>query len=160
MRIALIAAVAALAASCGPKPETTAPPSVAEPFDLHIEIGRYGAMLNSVQSLTENMPNSGAGAEPTDAHELARSLRETVWEYNLTRSRLCGRGIHADLTCGAPYNPVWLADAPDAAPTMPEIQARADAVGAEVSPLWNAVCEQARAGVADESEKMAVCPME
>lgn len=160
---AFVFALAALAACNQPdavKREAPTAPAVIEPFDLHIEIGRYSAMLNQVSEHTAEAPAANPQPDVSDPRELARNLRETVWEYNLIRSRLCARGVQAALSCGAAYNPLWLADPAEATAPLPELQARADALGEEVMRLWNAVCREAEARVADEQEKMYVCAME
>ena len=36
-------------------------------------------------------------ADPTDPKELARALRETVWQYNVERSELCGENLYTDV---------------------------------------------------------------
>ncbi len=145
-------------AACGQTSQEseTQPP---EPFDLNIEIGRYGAMLHQIDEHTRERPGS---AEPsvTDTRELARRLRETVWRYNLERSRLCAKGLFAELSCGPAYDPVWISEPPTAAPSMEDLETRANALGDEVMRLWDAVCEDAASRVEDEQERRYVCPME
>jgi hypothetical protein len=157
---ALIFAVAL--AACGQTgekgPAAPATPGAPDPFELSIEIGRAGAMLSTVESLTEERPGA-AEAESTAPTELARSLRETVWEYNVQRSELCAKGLFTEVACGPAYEPVWISEPADAAPTLEEIQTRARAVHEEVQRLWGAVCDDARSRV-PEDEQMAVCPME
>lgn len=148
-------------AACGQAADTSKGGEGAEaqdPFDLNIEIGRYGAMLNQVE---EHTAERGA-AEPavTDPNELARRLRETVWEYNLHRSRLCAKSLYTELTCGPAYAPVWLSEPDTAAPSLEDLQTRSTAVGDEVMRLWDTVCEDARAQVTNEQERMYVCAME
>lgn len=160
--LALIALVASLSA-CGPAPDgvkTDAPPAQAiEPFDLHIEVGRYGAMLSTVSNLTSEIESTTPDVEVTEPQEMARQLREHVWEYNLLRSKLCARGLYTQVSCGPSYNPVWLADPAEAEVSLQEIQSRNEALGEEVMRLWGTVCDDARSRVPDD-EKMAVCPME
>ena len=112
------------------------------------------------------------GAEPTltaflereaseeVAQDLARRLRETVWEYNLQRSRLCAKGLFTEVSCGPAYEPVWIAEPDSVTPTMEEVQSRSDAVGREVMRLWNAVCTDARSRESDDQERMLVCAIE
>lgn len=159
----LRAVIFALAlAACGQAGEKGAEaPAEAEPlnaFDLHIEIGRYGVMVNQVSSLTGERDSAAPEADVTAPTEMSRQLRETVWEYNLTRSRLCAKGLFAELACGEVYEPVWIADT--AAPTLPELKVRADAVGGEVMRFWNAVCEDARARESNEQDRIYVCAIE
>ncbi|MFT3729638.1 MAG: hypothetical protein QM759_17585 [Terricaulis sp.] len=151
-----VMAVAALAA-CKPNGATTQQAN--NPQDLQIEIHRYGAMLGQTAQLTENKPGTSM-AEPADPKELARTLRETVWRYNVQRSDLCGKNLYVEVSCGPAFEPVWMAEPADAAPSFDELKQRSEAVGAEVQKLWNAICEDARRGVTDAQEKMAVCPME
>ena len=162
MRHALFSCFAiAVLAACGPTPAEKAPPvpQATEPFDLNIEVGRYGAMLHTVSELTAERAYSAPLDDVIDARSMARELREHAWEYNLLRSRLCARNIQPEASCGPAFNPVWLADPADAEVSLEEIRARNQAFGAEINPLWGAVCDEARALVA-EDEKMSVCPME
>lgn len=151
-----------LLAACGQSTATKAPepPHELNPQDVQIEIGRYGVMLDHVTSLTSETPAATAEADPTAAVQLARRLRETAWRYNLERSQLCEKGLYTAVSCGPVFNPVWLADAPDAQPTLQELKQRADALGAEVQPFWTAVCEDARTHETDEQAKMYVCAIE
>lgn len=156
MRVLMcVLAVAALAA-CKPNATTT---QANNPQDLQIEVHRYGAMLAETASLTENKPGTSM-AEPADPKELARVLRETVWRYNVQRSDLCGKNLYTEVSCGQAFEPVWMAEPADVAPSMDELKTRSEAVGTEVQKFWNAICEDARRGVTDPQEKMAVCPME
>jgi hypothetical protein len=140
----------------GEAPSTSGAPNG---FDLSIDVGRAGAMLNSVESLTNERPGSTEpdSSAPTD---LARRLRETVWEYNIERSQLCSKGLFTDVACGPAFEPVWISEPADAAPSLEDIQIRTAAVHQEVQRLWAAVCDDARSRVTDEAEKMSVCPME
>ncbi len=159
LRALLLALCVAACGQMGEKAETPAAPDQIDPFNLHIEIGRYGAMLSQVEDHTRERPGVGEPDVQSPA-ELARGLRETVWEYNLVRSRLCARGLFRDVACGPVYDPVWISEPATAEPALEDIQARADALGQEVMGLWNAVCADARTRVTDEQEKMYVCPME
>src|SRR5262249_22930813 len=93
-----------------------APAEPATPEDLQIQIGRYGVMLDQVRSLTSERPGANELA-PTDPRAMARALREAVWQYNQERSSLCGRGLFTDVACGPAYEPVWISEAADAAPS-------------------------------------------
>ncbi|MGE0740543.1 MAG: hypothetical protein AB7O98_04310 [Hyphomonadaceae bacterium] len=162
MKIRALALALALAA-CGPAPESGAPaaPVGQEPdaFSLNIEIGRYGVMLGHVGDLSAQRPGAAEG-DVESPRELARRLRETVWEYNLTRSQLCGKNLFAEITCGPAYEPVWIAEPSTTEPTLAEIQSRSEDVGAEVMRLWNAVCDDARTRVADALDRSLVCAIE
>jgi hypothetical protein len=158
----LIAATLALAA-CG-QPAEKAPPATpaseaVNAFDLHIEIGRYGVMLGHVSSLTAERPGAGE-ADSAAPRELARALRETVWEYNIARSKLCAKGLFSEVACGPAYEPVWISEPASAEPTLQDLQTRADGLGQEVQAFWNAVCDDARDRVEDQQEKMYVCAIE
>lgn len=163
MKRALVLAILMSAvAACNRPPSAPAPtpaPQASQPFDLHIEIGRYGAMLGQVANLTGELP-SPAETDPAAPQSLARELRETVWEYNLTRSRLCARGLYPESSCGLAYEPTWIADPATAEPSLEELKARADAVGAEVTPFWNTVCDDIRARTADAQARAYVCAIE
>jgi hypothetical protein len=158
------AVVLALAlAACGQSGQQPPAPAPAvqgvDPSALQIDIGRYGVMLGHVRTLTQER----AGAAEIDnqaPRELARALRETVWEYNGDRSRLCAKGIFADVACGPAYEPVWISEPSDAEPSLDELQARANTLGEQVMGFWDAVCADARARVEDEQERMYVCAIE
>jgi hypothetical protein len=157
MRLRAILLALALAA-CGETAEKApAAPAAPDPFELNIEIGRYGVMLGHVRDLTRERPGS-AVAEVTDPGDLARRLRETVWEYNIERSQLCARGLFTEVSCGPPYDPVWISET--AAPTLEELQSRSAALGEEVMRFWDTVCDDARSRVEDEQERMYVCAIE
>ena len=160
MQLRTIVLALALAA-CGQTGEKAKAPDAQapNPLDLSIEIGRYGVMLSQVHSLTADRPGA-AEAEVTDPADLARRLRETVWEYNLERSSLCARGLFTDVACGPAYQPVWIGEAADSAPDIAELQTRSTAVGEEVQRFWNAVCADAREREADEQARQYVCAIE
>jgi hypothetical protein len=162
-RVIVLALALALAA-CGQTAEKGAgAPAQAEAMnasELHIHIGRAGAMLSTVEQLTSDRPGAGPEADVTAPTELARALRENVWEYNLQRSALCAKGLFTDVSCGPAYEPVWISEPANAEPTLEEINSRANAVHVEVQRLWAEVCDDARSRVEDEQEKMYVCPME
>lgn len=158
---AVVMAVALAACGQGVEKAPEAPPAEegADASTLHIEIGRYGVMLNQVNELTEARPGA---AEIDNQHprELARALRETVWEYNIERSRLCAKGLFAEIACSPAYEPVWISEPASAEPSLQDLQTRSRALGEEVMRLWDAVCEDAASGVEDSQEKMAVCAIE
>lgn len=158
----LRALVLALAvAACGQTADTAKAPEAAapDPFELNIEIGRYSVMLSQVHALSADRPGAVQG-EVTDPRDLARRLRETVWEYNLERSSLCGRGLFTDVTCGPAYQPVWIGENADSAPGLDELAVRSGGVGQEVQRFWNAICEDARSRETDEEARRYVCAME
>ncbi len=150
-------------AACGQGAEKAPPPSSAgeavNAFDLHISIGRFGVMLGHVREHSTGRPGAPEG-EVSDPRELARALRETVWKLNLERSSLCARGLFAEISCAPAFEPVWISEPASAAPSLQDLSTRADALGEEVMPLWNAVCEDAASRVADAQEKMYVCGIE
>ncbi|HYD87253.1 MAG TPA: hypothetical protein VEA80_07250 [Vitreimonas sp.] len=130
-----------------------------DPFNLNIEVGRYGVMLDQVENLSSEAPNA-AEPEVTDPRDLARRLRETVWQYNLERSSLCARGLYTAVSCGPSYQPVWIGEPADASPSLEELQTRSNALGEEVMRFWDAVCEEARAAEADAEARQYVCAIE
>lgn len=163
MKLRAILLALALAA-CGQTTEKGAPAASGasdelNPANLHIEIGRAGAMLSTVEDLTRERPGNSE-ADVTAPAELARALRENVWEYNLQRSELCAKGLFTEASCGPPYEPVWISEPATTQPSLEEINTRARAVHVEVQRLWAAVCDDARSRIENEQEKMYVCPME
>jgi hypothetical protein len=149
-------------AACGQGAQAPAPaqaPEAEDPLNIQIEVGRYGVMLGHVADLTADRPGVGE-ADPAQSREIARALRETVWRYNLERSRLCARGLFSDVACGPAYEPVWIAEPANAEPALTELQARSDALGGEVMRFWDAVCEDARTREPDEDARRMVCAIE
>lgn len=156
----LLFALFALAA-CGQQTgEKAGAPAIRaiQPLDLHIEIGRYGVMLRQVENLTAELP-SAADPDAEAPQSLARDLRETVWAYNLARSRLCARGLYPEVSCGPAFEPTWISDLASAAPPLEELQARENAVGEQVMPFWDAVCADIRQRTT-EDERAYVCAIE
>ncbi len=150
-------------AACGQNADkgAEAPDALEGPnaFNLQIDIGRQGVMLDQVRDLTVERPGA-AELDPTAPRELARALRETVWQYNLERSRLCAKGLFTEVACGPAYEPVWISEPATAEPTLADIELRATSVGEEVARLSGAVCEDARSRVTDEEERRLVCAIE
>lgn len=147
-------------AACGQAPQAPAAPAQPEAPDPHlmnIEIGRYGVMLDQVGTLSSNRPD-GAEIEPTEPAVLARRLREVVWVYNFERSRLCGRALFTTLTCGPAFDPVWINEPNDAAPSLEVLAERQAAVDALVIPFWDAVCADAKTRQVEAEG--GVCPIE
>jgi hypothetical protein len=158
MRFQALVLVLALAA-CGQQEAPTETPEIAREASLQVEVRRYDLMIDQVQSLTADRPGVGV-PEANNPVELARQLRETVWQYNIERSRLCSRGLFTEVSCGPAYQPVWIAEPANSTPSLDELQTRAGAVGAETQRLWDAVCEDARERVTVEAEHDLVCLME
>ena len=153
--------LAACLVACGQVGDKAKAPDASDPptgENLNIEIGRYGVMLSHVSEHTRERP--GADPDVTEPRDLARRLRETVWEYNLERSRLCAKGLYAEVTCGPAYEPVWISEPEATAPSLEDLQVRSVAVGTEVMRLWNTVCEDTASRVEDEQERMFVCAIE
>ncbi len=158
----LRAFVLALAlAACGQPAEQakTQQSEAPDPFTMSIEVGRYGVMLSQIQSLTRETPDA-VEQDVTAPADLARRLRETVWEYNLARSGLCARGLYTQVSCGPTFQPVWIGEPVDSAPSLEELQTRSTAVGEEVMGFWNTVCEAARTAETDEEARAYVCAIE
>ncbi len=132
-------------AACGPAPAPEpAAPAGPDPAAMDAAIGRYTQMLDQVDALTADRPGVTELAS-SDARVLARRLRETVWSYNIQRSQLCGRGLFRDIACGPAFEPVWINEPMDAAPSLDILAERQAAVDALVNPFWSAVCADARA---------------
>lgn len=157
IRACFAAAALAVIAGCA----TAAPPASSdpiEPFVLQIDIGRLGVMLGHVEELTREM--AGQDADPESRRELARKLRETVWEYNLARSQLCARGLYTDISCGPAFAPQWLSDRPDVEPPLALLQDRQGVVGARVMQLWDRVCGDARQRAGKPDDVVEICGIE
>lgn len=147
-------------AACGQQEAAPADtPEIALEAVLSTQIRRQDVMLGQIETLTADRPGTGA-ADSSEPADMARALREQVWSYNLLRSRLCGRALFAEVSCGPAYQPVWVAEPADTAPTLEELQTRANALGAETQRLWDAVCADARTRETDAAARALVCPME
>jgi len=158
----LRAAILALAlAACGQTGEQakSADAEPLDPFAMSVEVGRYGVMLSQIQNINSETPDA-TEQDVTAPADLARRLRETVWRYNLTRSELCARGLHTQVSCGPTFQPVWMGEPTDSAPSLEELQTRNAAVGDEVMRFWNAVCEAARTAETNEEARAYVCAIE
>ena len=151
-----LTALAALTA-CANSPAPAAP---LDASNLYISISRWGVMLSEVAGLVaDHEGHATTTGEPGEPRALARSLRETVWTYNLQRSELCAKNDLPELSCGPAYAPAWLTDEPNTAPSLAELDRRSEAVGNVVMPFWDGVCARERAKVPAD-EQLAVCPME
>lgn len=159
MKQACAIVLALVLAACGQAGQTKQEPEVSEPANLQIEVGRYGVMLGQVGDLTVARPGIGE-PDPAQTREIARALRETTWQYNLERSRLCAKGLFTEVSCGPAYEPVWISEPVATEPTLAELQTRSTALGAEVMRFWNAVCDDARTREPDEQARMLVCAIE
>ena len=127
--------------------------------DLHSQIARFGAMLGETAALTANKPGTGL-ALASDPKELARALRETVWQFNVQRSQLCARNLYTDVSCGPALEPVWMAEPADAGPSLTELQQRSADVGQEIQKFWGAICDDARRRVTTPSQRQSICPLQ
>lgn len=139
----------------------TPPREDEDPFNLHIAIGRWNAMVSQVAHL-HRMPQQDyiPDSDLLAPRVLARRLREAVWFYNLQRLQLCAREHLVPETCGPPWQPGWLNDPPEEAPSFRTLARRSADVGERVMPFWHAVCEAARAEEPDEEARREICPME
>lgn len=153
--------LAFLLAACGQQgaEKAKAPEAVEQPnpFELQIEIGRYGVMLSQTEELMAERPDL-TDLNREAPRELARSLRHVVWQYNLDRSRLCARGLVTEASCGPTYAPVWISEPDTVEPSLQELQTRSAAVGAEVMRFWDAVCADARAR--QRHDEAQICAIE
>ena len=169
MRRAYLAFVL-LAAACGSAPAPSPPlaqgavtqsTDQADAFALSIDIGRWGAMMSEVRGLTGVSDPSPADFVETDDHEspaaLTAALRARVADFNRDRVQLCAAHKFGALTCASAYAPAWLRESAGVTPSLAEISRRSSALGDQVMPLWDAVCEDAATGGQSRAE---ICPME
>jgi hypothetical protein len=140
---------------------TTAPLD-ADPLNLDIEIGRYGALLGQVAEYT-GVAAPAAVAESSQEGPAARMqrLRGAVAGYNAVRRALCASRVGATsyLTvragaCGADWRPPW----PEGAVTDLVVARRSRAAGERIIGLWSDVCAEARR--LEQDPQAMVCPME
>lgn len=157
--------LAAFAAACAtPAAES---PLDADPFTLHIEIGRYSALLGQVVEHTGVSYEHTALAEQGEELDLAPEalmlrLREAAADYNAVRTALCASKAGASdygairrAACGPPFA-TW---APGAV-TMETVARRSRDLGGPIIGLWGDVCDEARRLQKPEDADTPVCPME
>lgn len=155
--LALVFSVAALGACKPPGQSGQASGPHADPHALQVEIGHYGAMLHQTGELTSTQIGA-PDASSQDAKELARGLREAVWQYNIQRSQLCARNLYTETTCTPPYEPVWISEPPNTRPTAEQLQQRSSEVGQEIQHFWGVICEDARRRTQDQAQRRTICP--
>lgn len=146
----------ALAACRPPGQAERAPGARVDPHALQTEIGRYGAMLHQTGELTSTQVGA-PDASAQDAKELARGLREAVWQYNIQRSQLCARNLFTETTCTPPYEPVWISEPPNTRPTPEQLQQRSGEVGQEIQHFWGVICDDARRRTQDQAQRRTIC---
>lgn len=161
MRLAAVIAVLAFAALAACRPPGAQPPAgqPVDPHALQIEIGRYGVMLHQTGELTSTQLGA-PDASAEDPKELARALREAVWQYNIQRSQLCGRNLFTETTCSPPYEPVWISEPASMRPTPEQLRQRSAEVGQEVQHFWGVICDDARHRTQNADQRRLVCSIE
>jgi hypothetical protein len=116
------------------------------PSDLRFQIGGMFAMLSNAEDLSRQVPEVWREEKyDPSAAELAASLHELVWKFNITSSNLCARGYLVESSCRPAYVPQWLHENPETVTSMREVDARALEVAHQVEPLWKAACQEAEA---------------
>ena len=164
MRVLLALAISLAALGACKPPGQAGQPSGArpDPHALEIQIGRFGAMLHQTGELTSTQVGApDAGAQ--DPKELARGLREAVWQYNIQRSQLCARNLFTETTCTPPYEPVWISEPPNSRPTADQLQQRSAEVGQEIQHFWGVICDDARRRAREQgagADTRAICQIE
>jgi hypothetical protein len=154
--LALLFSVAALGA-CKPPGQSQQTAAHVDPHALEVEIGHYGAMLHQTGELAATQIGA-PDASAQDAKELARGLREAVWQYNIQRSQLCARNLYTETTCTPPYEPVWISEPPNTRPTPEQLRQRSSEVGQEIQHFWGVICEDARRRTQDQAQRRTICP--
>ena len=126
---------------------------------LAVELGRWEVMLGEIYEVTPQIHGSvEIGFQDGNPAHMGQRLRDAVWQFNMTRDRMCFFGVQPSLSCVRAYTPVWLRGAPDH-PDLAELQRRSNSFGAVVTRYWDAICERARTG-RPEDQRLQVCPME
>lgn len=116
--------------------------------EMNRDVGRVLTMMRQVDELANNTQST---INPLDRRDMSRRLRETVWMYNLLRSRLCAAGRNGDVSCGRAYMPGWLNEMPDISPMPGQLRDRVNDVRGEIMPFWRAVCDEARRAGGDDA---------
>src|SRR5689334_23244960 len=160
--LALLLSVAALGACRPPGQSEQAPGAHVDPHALEVEVRHYGAMLHQTGALTATQIGA-PDASAQDPKELARALREAVWQYNIQRSQLCARNLFTETTCSPPYEPVWISEPPNSRPTAEQLQQRSTEVGQEIQHFWGVICDDARRRAREQSagaDTRMICQIE
>jgi hypothetical protein len=158
LAVVVLASALALGA-CKPPGPADSTGSRVDPHALQIEIGRYHVMLRQAAELSSTQLGApDAGVE--DPKELARGLREAVWQYNIQRSQLCARNLYTETSCGPAFEPTWISEPSDARPTPEQLQQRSAEVGQEVQRFWGAICDAARRSEQDREQRRLICAIE
>lgn len=154
-----LAVLVAVLGACRPPGQTGQSGAAhVDPHALEVDISRYATMLHQTGELTST--EIGApDASAQDAKELARGLREAVWQYNIQRSQLCARNLFTETSCGPAFEPVWISEPPNTRPTPEQLQMRSTEVSQVVQPFWNAICEEARRRTPDQGRR-TVCAIQ
>jgi hypothetical protein len=112
--------------------------------DLYIQLSYPYQMLDHTRELAELRDSTPDVDTRNNPRELARVLRQTVWEYDAESSSLCARGLYTDVSCLPALNPPWLYESAKAAPSAEELLRRAEWVQERMGALWDAACADFR----------------
>lgn len=151
MPYAVLLGALALGACDEQLPEAGAPDI--DPLNLDIEVGRYGVMIDQGMAARNFLEEKGAAGDPSeevDGLALERSIHIRALEANLLQAEVCAKELVPQTLCAAPFTPAWLSEPRAESPTLWQLQARADQLGAFLMPIWGALCEKAKGEGADE----------
>jgi hypothetical protein len=131
-------------------------------FSLYIEVSYPYQMLDRTRELAKLIYDESSFDTRKDARAFARTLRETVWEYNAESSSLCADGLYAEWSCLPALDPPWLGESPKVSPSPEELRRRLDLVQGRLEPLWRAACADfdKRHPNASPEERLPYCSIE
>ena len=134
----------------GPQSKRAAVDNEAQ-FEADIMVGRVEVMQDQthrgLQALGVALPP--AVEHPTD-RDTYRRLYDAVRRYNDLNRAACAGGVAASLCGKPPFLPLWYAGRarPDVSPAG--LKAAAQEMQDTMVPLWDAVCDKAKAKTGDE----------
>jgi len=162
-RTLAVLALASLALlACDQKPSNNAPDPKAQQkraaiehdaqFEADIIAGRVEVMQEQtrrgLQVLGTPLPQ--VAELPTD-RETYRRLYDAVERYNELNRAACAGGIATGNLCGpAPFLPMWYAGRPRPDTSPVGLKTMAEEMQNKMIPLWDAVCDKAKAKSGDE----------
>jgi len=121
-----------------------APPALADDPSAAIDVGRFGVMLDQVQSAEKQIvpPMDPAAAPDQSVAGIYRQLVATVLRFNVISDRVCHEVALPAPDCTGPFTPAWLSAGPDGDPTR--LRAMIDEAGEHIGTFWGDMCAKAR----------------
>lgn len=131
------------------------PAAAPDAATLAIDAGRLVVMVDqsgeALKLLAPAAKIEDLGLEPAQSGPAFPELVYAVRRYNIIAMEACRLGVVGAGSCGAPYRPGWLEDAPDAEHSDTALRAMTDDAAAHLEPLWSTICNRAKRLSKDEA---------